>query len=128
MDKLGLLLVVVVSVASADDGTFAPEVLGRLTAEHRTRLKNIWADGKYHNHHLDAWLVKAEVGYEIEVVESPAGERRVREAAAAVGGGADVRLAGPVPAAQPGLRAVHGVERGDDQGQFDSSHAQAIET
>ena len=32
VDKLGLLLVVVVSVASADDGTFAPEVLGRLTS------------------------------------------------------------------------------------------------
>src|SRR3954453_23978735 len=30
--KLGLLLVVVVSVAPADDGTSAPEVLGRMTA------------------------------------------------------------------------------------------------
>ena len=30
VDALGLLLVVVVSAASADDGTFAPEVLGRL--------------------------------------------------------------------------------------------------
>ena len=39
VDKLGLLLVVVVSVASADDGTFAPEVLWWLTAEHRSRLK-----------------------------------------------------------------------------------------
>src|SRR5512143_669798 len=42
VDKLGLLIVVVVSVGSADDGTFAPEVLGQLTAEHRSRLKNIW--------------------------------------------------------------------------------------
>ena len=32
VDKLGLLLVVLVTVASADDGTIAPEVLGRLTA------------------------------------------------------------------------------------------------
>ena len=39
VDTLGLLLVVVVSAASADDGTFAPEVLGRLTAEHRSRLE-----------------------------------------------------------------------------------------
>ena len=53
VDALGLLLVVVVSAASADDGTFAPEVLGRLTVEHRTRRELIWADGKYHNHHLD---------------------------------------------------------------------------
>src|SRR5512140_2601227 len=44
VDTLGLLLVVVVSVASADDGTFAPEVLGRLTAEHLTRLEKVWAD------------------------------------------------------------------------------------
>jgi putative transposase len=73
VDKLGLLLVVVVSVASADDGTFAPEVLGRLTAEHQTRLRNIWADGKYRNHHLNAWLIKTEAGYVIEVVGRPAG-------------------------------------------------------
>ena len=52
-------VVVLVSVASADDGTFAPNVLARLTAEHRTRLRSIWADGKYHNHHLNDWLIKA---------------------------------------------------------------------
>ena len=73
VDKVGLLLGVVVSVASADDGTFAPEVLGRLTAEHRSRLKNIWADGKYHNHHLNDWLIRTQVGYVVEVVKRPAG-------------------------------------------------------
>jgi putative transposase len=73
VDKLGLLLVVVVSVASADDGTFAPEVLGRLTAEHRTRLRNIWADGKYRNHRLNDWLIETKAGYVIEVVGRPAG-------------------------------------------------------
>jgi putative transposase len=44
VDTLGLLLMVVVSAASADDGTFAPEVLGRLTAEHCSRLELVWAD------------------------------------------------------------------------------------
>jgi putative transposase len=73
VDKLGLLLVVVVSVASADDGTFAPEVLSRLTEEHLSRLTNIWADGKYRNHALNAWLVQTGAGYEIEVVSRPAG-------------------------------------------------------
>src|SRR6187200_2304259 len=53
VDTLGLLLVVVVSAASADDGTFAPEVLRRLTTEHRSRLELIWADGKYRNRRLD---------------------------------------------------------------------------
>jgi putative transposase len=73
VDKLGLLLVVVVSVGSADDGTFAPEVLGRLTAEHRSRLRRIWADGKYRNHRLADWLAETEPGYVIEVVGRPAG-------------------------------------------------------
>jgi putative transposase len=73
VDTLGLLLVVLVTVASADDGTIAPEVLGRLTAEHQTRLKKIWADGKYNNHHLKGWLVKTKAGYVVEVVGRPAG-------------------------------------------------------
>jgi transposase len=73
VDTLGLLLVVVVSAASADDGTFAPEVLGRLTAEHRTRLELIWADSKYHNHRLIDWLVETETNYWVEVIGRPAG-------------------------------------------------------
>jgi putative transposase len=73
VDTLGLLLVVVVSAASADDGTFAPQVLGRLTAEHRTRLELVWADGKYHNHHLIDWLVTTETNYWVEVIGRPVG-------------------------------------------------------
>ncbi len=73
MDKLGLLWVVRVTVASADDGTIAPEVLGRLTAAHRSRLRSIWADGKYRNHHLAAWLVRTKAGYTVDVVSRPLG-------------------------------------------------------
>ena len=73
VDKLGLLLVIVVSVASADDGTYAPEVLGRLTAEHQSRLRSIWADGKYRNHHLANRLVETRAGYVVEVVGRPRG-------------------------------------------------------
>lgn len=73
VDKWGLLLIVVVSAASADDGTFAPEVLGRLTAEHQSRLKSIWADSKYHNYHLNEWLIKTNVGYKVDVVSRPMG-------------------------------------------------------
>ncbi len=75
VDTLGLLLVVVVSAASADDGTFAPEVLGRLTAEHRSRLELVWAGSKYHNHRLESWLAEQEVGYRIEVVGRPPGSK-----------------------------------------------------
>jgi putative transposase len=75
VDSLGLLLVVLVTAASADDGTTAPEVLGELTAEHRSRLKKVWADGKYHNHRLDDWMKGSEAGYVIEVVSRPAGAK-----------------------------------------------------
>jgi putative transposase len=73
VDTLGLLLVVAVSAASADDGTYAPEVLGRLTAEHCTRLELLWADSKYHNHRLIDWLVTTETNYWVEVIGRPAG-------------------------------------------------------
>src|SRR5215213_4941728 len=73
VDTLGLLLVVLVTVASADDGTTAPLVLGRLTAEHQSRLELLWADSKYHNHHLEGWMVEHQVGYRIEVVSRPPG-------------------------------------------------------
>ena len=75
VDSLGLLLVVLVTAASADDGTTAPRVLGRLTSEHRSRLGKIRADGKYHNHSLNAWHERSKAGYEIEVVSRPAGAR-----------------------------------------------------
>jgi putative transposase len=75
VDSLGLLLVVLVTGASADDGTTAPRVLGRLTAEHRSRLGKVWADGKYHNHSLNAWHKRSGAGYEIEVVSRPAGAK-----------------------------------------------------
>jgi putative transposase len=73
VDTLGLLLVAVVSAASADDGTFASEVLGRLTAEHCTRLELVWADSKYHNHRLYGWLEESGAGYRIEVIGRPEG-------------------------------------------------------
>jgi putative transposase len=73
VDTLGLLLVVAVSAASADDGTYAPQVLGRLTVEHCRRLETIWADGKYHNHHLHRWIFKEEKNYWVEVIGRPAG-------------------------------------------------------
>ena len=75
VDTLGLLLVVAVTVASADEGTIAPEVLARLTEEHCSRLELLWADSKYHNHHLNGWLVETEAGYRIEVVSRPPGSK-----------------------------------------------------
>ena len=75
VDSLGLLLVVLITAASADDGTTAPEMLGRLTAEHRTRPGKVWADGKYHDHSLHAWLKRTRAAYVMEVVGRPAGAK-----------------------------------------------------
>lgn len=73
VDTLGLLLVVAVTAASADDGTTAPEVLGRLSEEHGSRLELLWADQKYRNHRLESWMEENEVGYRLEIVERPTG-------------------------------------------------------
>ena len=73
VDTLGLLLAVVVTAASCDDGTSAPLVLGRLTAEHRSRLEVVWGDGKYNNRHLDRWLEESGASYRVEVVNRPPG-------------------------------------------------------
>ena len=73
VDTLGLLLTVAVSAASADDGTYAPEVLGRLTPEHCKRLQTVWADGKYHNHALIRWQVETETNYWVDVIKRPEG-------------------------------------------------------
>ena len=73
VDVLGLLLAIVVTAASLDDGTGAPSVLRKLTAEHRSRLKKVWADKKSRNHTLDAWMLRTKAKSAIEVVERPPG-------------------------------------------------------
>jgi putative transposase len=68
VDTLGLLLVVAVTAASADDGTAAPEVVGQMTAEHCTRLERLWGDQRYRNSSLDDWLERTRAGYTVDVV------------------------------------------------------------
>lgn len=75
VDTLGLLLVVAVTGAWADDGTAAPEVLSQLSEEHGGRLGKIWADQKYRNHALDGWLKETGASYAIEVVGRPEGAK-----------------------------------------------------
>jgi putative transposase len=73
VDTLGLLLVVLVSPANADDGTHAPKVLERLTAAHTSRLDEIRGDSKYNNRTLDRYLRTSQVKYQVTVVERPPG-------------------------------------------------------
>jgi putative transposase len=72
-ESLGLLLAVVVTVASADDGATAPRVLGQLDRQRFPRLETVWGDGKYRNHALDAWLERGKKPFAVKVVERPKG-------------------------------------------------------
>jgi putative transposase len=72
-ESLGLLLAVVVTAASADDGAAAPRVRGQLDRRRFPRLETVWGDGKYRNHALDAWLERGKKPFEVKVVERPKG-------------------------------------------------------
>jgi putative transposase len=73
VDTLGLLMVVVVTAASLDDGRAAPGVLGQLDEDRFPRLKKLWADQKYRNHILNEWL--RDKPFTVEVVDRPDGSR-----------------------------------------------------
>jgi transposase len=56
VDTLGLLLAVVVTAASVDDGGAAAQVAGTLRLEAFPRLSTFFGDNKYHNHDFYGWL------------------------------------------------------------------------
>jgi putative transposase len=75
VDTLGLLIAVLITSASLDDGMAAPLLLGLITPAAFPRLITIFADQKYHNHTLDAWMAEHRAGWCIEVKPRPAGAR-----------------------------------------------------
>jgi putative transposase len=78
VDSLGLLLAVVVTAANLDDGTYASLVLAKLTREQYPRLRKVFADNKYNNKTLQAWLAEQHVPYEIEISVKEAKEPRFK--------------------------------------------------
>lgn len=74
VDTLGLLVAVAVTAANCDDGTHAPDVLAKVDPEAFTRLEVVFADNKYNNRTLDAWMEKNGVPYRIQVGMKPEGE------------------------------------------------------
>lgn len=78
VDTMGLLLAVVVTAANVDDARGAEAAFARLPAEEFPRLAKVWADGKYHNHALAAWMTQHGCPFEVEVVSRPEGEKRFR--------------------------------------------------
>ena len=71
VDTLGMLLAVVVTAASVDDGHAAPEVFRQLHRKNYPRLETMWADGKYHNYALYEWMKRHRVGYDLDIVSRP---------------------------------------------------------
>lgn len=79
VDTLGLLLAVTVTIASMDDAYAAQGVMRQLTASQQPRLQTVWADSKYYNHHLKAWIDRqrdqGKIEWHLEVVRRPQGAR-----------------------------------------------------
>lgn len=74
VDTLGLLVAVAVTAASDDDGAAAPVVLAKVAGDEFPRLRLLWADNKYHNYALYAWVAE-NAAYEIDVVSRPEGQK-----------------------------------------------------
>ena len=76
VDTLGLLLAVTVTIASVDDAYAARPVMKQLSQSRQPRLQVIWADSKYHNHALNAWLGRQKnLTWELEVIRRPKGAK-----------------------------------------------------
>jgi putative transposase len=75
VDTLGLLIAVLITSASLDDGVAALILLGPVHAHDFPRLVTIFADAKYHNHALEAWLAAHRAGWHLEVKTRPEGTK-----------------------------------------------------
>src|SRR5437667_1243897 len=67
VDTLGLLIAVLITSAGLDDGVAALILLGHVSPQDLPRLETIFADQKYHNHALNAWMAEHRAGWRIEV-------------------------------------------------------------
>ena len=70
VDSMGLLLAVVVTAGSVDDGVAAREVLAEVDSEAFPRLATMYADNKYHNNALYQWM-EGNVAYRLHIVRRP---------------------------------------------------------
>ena len=68
--SMGLLLAVLVTAADVDDAEAAKELFGRLEGQPMSRVRTMYADSKYHNHSLRAW-VSEHADYDLEIVRRP---------------------------------------------------------
>jgi putative transposase len=75
VDTLGLLIAVLITAASLDDGAAAPQLLAKVSPQEFPRLETIFGDSKYHNHQLAAWMNAKRPDWRIEVKMRPEGTK-----------------------------------------------------
>ena len=73
VDTWGLVLAILMTSAGLDDGVAAPLLLGHVTPQDLPRLMTIFADQKYHNYALEAWMAEHRTSWRIEVKARPEG-------------------------------------------------------
>jgi transposase len=72
VDSMGLLLAVLVTAADVDDGVAAKELFGKLEGQPMSRVRRMFADNKYHNNELYAWVAD-NAKWDLEIVRRPEG-------------------------------------------------------
>lgn len=70
VDSMGMLLAVLVTSAAVDDAAAAQILLAQVESEAFPRLRTIYADNKYHNYALYAWMDE-NVEYRLHIVRRP---------------------------------------------------------
>ncbi len=73
VDTLGMLLAVSVTAASVDDAAAVPQLFAQVAPDAFPRLTKVWADSKYHNHQLRAWMASERPSWDLEIVSRPPG-------------------------------------------------------
>ena len=74
VDSLGLLLAVLVTAASVDDAQAAQDLFPHLEGQPMGRVERVFADSKYHNYALYAW-VEDHARWELVIVRRPDGSQ-----------------------------------------------------
>jgi putative transposase len=70
VDSMGLLLAVLVTAADVDDAKGAAELFARLGDQPMSRVRNMYADSKYHNFTLYEWVDK-NAKWDLTIVRRP---------------------------------------------------------
>jgi transposase len=74
VDSMGLLLAVLVTAASVDDGVAASQLFARLEGQPMSKVARMFADSKYNNLKLYEW-VDANAKWDLEIVSRPEGSK-----------------------------------------------------